>query len=135
MNPIIFTSPRAMTAPLAGTPVLPLIGDDWEMALFASDLVGKFNDGAVVTSAVARGTNGTDAQRTFTPYGGWHGAVLGYNAAPGGKPALLFDGNVGMMAPLYAMPQPNTVVMMVRINSYITSQSGTSRLFSGVTGN
>ncbi|WP_314436944.1 LamG-like jellyroll fold domain-containing protein [Massilia timonae] len=132
MNTLIFKAPRAMSAPIPGTPTLPLIGDDWELALFASDFVDAYADGAIASSLTARGATGTSDARTFKTRAGWSGAVLDHDAAPGGKPAFIFNGNASMEAQLYILPQPSTVVVMVRVDEYAANT--TPRIFSGVGG-
>ena len=132
MNTLIFKAPRAMSAPVAGTPTLPLIGDDWELALFASDFVNTYADGAVASSLAARGATGTSDARTFKTRSGWSGVVLDHDAAPGGKPAFIFNGNASMEAKLYVLPQPTTVVVMVRIDEYAANT--TPRIFAGAGG-
>ncbi|WP_314439367.1 hypothetical protein [Massilia timonae] len=132
MNTLIFKAPRAMSAPIPGTPTLPLIGDDWELALFASDFVGSYADGAVTSNLIARGVSGSDSLRTFKPRAGWSGAVLDHDAAPGGKPALIFNGNASMEAQLYLLPQPSTIVVMLRMDEYPFGETG--RVFGGASG-
>ena len=134
MNTLIFKAPRAMSAPLPGTPILPVLGEDYDLALFASDLVDDYADGAQVGSALARGESGTDVQRMFTTSSGWNAPVMRHTAAPGGRPALVFDGNAAMRAALYVQAQPTTVVVMVRIDSYANA-GDTTRIFGGFDGN
>ncbi|WP_314435968.1 LamG-like jellyroll fold domain-containing protein [Massilia timonae] len=134
MNTLIFKAPRAMSAPLPGTPVLPVFGEDYDLALFASDFVTTHANGAPVVSALARGRIGTEQERSFVKWSGWNAPVLHHEAAPGGKPALVFDGNSAMRAPLYLQSQPMTTVIMVRIDSY-TNAGNTTRIFGGFEGN